>query len=212
MICRGRGEIIGQNHYDVFPEITEQWRQIHRRCFAGAVERCDAEPFLRKNGQTDWVQWEVRPWHRANGEIGGIIISELITERKQAELALQAREAKFRGLLSATPDAVILLDPVGCITFASQRIVQLFGYAPEAVLGRPFDILIGERNLPEKTRLLRDYLRSSRVGNIDIGLELHARHSSGSEFPIEIRLSNHHMPDGDGDRRSAGRHGAEAGG
>src|ERR1035438_7319165 len=69
-----RGDIIGRSHYEVFPDISEHWRAIHRRCLAGAVERSDAEPFARADGQTDWVCWEIRPWHHADGDIGGITI------------------------------------------------------------------------------------------------------------------------------------------
>ena len=81
----GSQSIIGRNHYEIFPEIPQRWKEIHQRCLAGAVERCDEEPFPRADGRTDWLRWEVRPWHKGDGTIGGIIIfSEDITTRKQA--------------------------------------------------------------------------------------------------------------------------------
>ncbi|RJR16050.1 MAG: PAS domain S-box protein [Nitrospiraceae bacterium] len=85
----GDQDIIGRSHYEVFPEIPERWREIHRDCLAGAVEKSDQDPFLRKDGRTDWVRWEIRPWYITQGEIGGIILfSEVITERMRAELEL----------------------------------------------------------------------------------------------------------------------------
>lgn len=83
-------DLLGRSHYEIFPEITERWKAVHQRCLDGAVERCDEDPFERADGRVDWVRWEVRPWRKANDEIGGLIIfSEVITERKRAQIQLE---------------------------------------------------------------------------------------------------------------------------
>jgi len=82
----GEQDLTGRSHYEVFPEMSERWKEIHRRCLAGAIERCDEDPFPRADGRLDWVKWEIRPWFEFEGKIGGIILfSEVITERKKAE-------------------------------------------------------------------------------------------------------------------------------
>ena len=79
-------DIIGKHHYEVFPEIPQHWREVHRRCLAGAIERNDDDWFERPDGSITYNRWECRPWYQANGEIGGIITyTEVTTERKLAE-------------------------------------------------------------------------------------------------------------------------------
>lgn len=96
--------ITGKSHYEVFPEIPEQWKQIHRKCLAGEIAKSDEDPFLRADGRLDWIRWEIHPWYTYNSEIGGIILfSEVITEGKLAKEALRESEAYNRMLFSLLP-------------------------------------------------------------------------------------------------------------
>src|SRR4051812_14440552 len=45
---------IGRSHYELFPEIDERWRAIHRRCLAGATESAEEDPFPRASGGVDY--------------------------------------------------------------------------------------------------------------------------------------------------------------
>ncbi|MEL7640764.1 MAG: PAS domain S-box protein [Solidesulfovibrio sp.] len=87
--------IIGRSHYEIFPEIPERWKRIHRRCLAGNVERAENDPFVRLDGKTQFVTWEIRPWRTPTGDIGGIVcFSEDVTPRLLAERAtIEAKEA-----------------------------------------------------------------------------------------------------------------------
>jgi len=79
-------DVVGLSHYQVFPDISEQWKAIHQRVLAGAVERREEDPFERVDGPTEWLQWECRPWRNAEGEVGGIIMfTQVITQRKVIE-------------------------------------------------------------------------------------------------------------------------------
>ena len=92
-------DLRGLSHYEVFPETPEHWKEVHRRCLAGAVETSDEDAFPRQDGTLDWVRWESRPWRRTDGSIGGIIIfSEIITERKRTQEELQRSLDQLRAL------------------------------------------------------------------------------------------------------------------
>ena len=88
-----QGSIIGKSHYEVVPDIPERWKEIHRRCLAGVADRADEDEFQRADGSIEYVRWEVQPWKRGDGTIGGIIMfAELVTARKRQEESLRLAE------------------------------------------------------------------------------------------------------------------------
>jgi len=81
----GNRDLKGLGHYEVFPEIGEDWKAIHARCLAGATETREADPFPRGDGTEDIVRWAVQPWRKGDGAIGGItMFTEVITDRVRA--------------------------------------------------------------------------------------------------------------------------------
>jgi PAS domain S-box-containing protein len=83
-------DIIGKHHYEVFPDLPEKWRIVHRRALRGEVLRAEEDVYEREDGSVLWTRWECRPWFEADGSIGGIIVyTEVITEQKRVELELR---------------------------------------------------------------------------------------------------------------------------
>jgi PAS domain S-box-containing protein len=73
------------NYYEVFPDLPERWKEVHQRVLKGAVERCEVDEWIRADKEVEFLQWEMRPWRDARGEIGGIImLTEVISERVRA--------------------------------------------------------------------------------------------------------------------------------
>jgi PAS domain S-box-containing protein len=86
-------DLQGLSHYEMFPEIPEEWKEAHRRGLAGEVLSGEVDRFVRSDGLVQWMRWEIRPWHDSAGNVGGIVIfSEEISERKKAEEALLRSE------------------------------------------------------------------------------------------------------------------------
>jgi PAS domain S-box-containing protein len=95
----GDQPLAGQSHYEIFPEIPEHWKALHRRCLAGETLREDNDRFERADGSIQWLRWEMRPWTHPDGRVAGLtIFFEDITEQIEArqanqELALAAASA-----------------------------------------------------------------------------------------------------------------------
>lgn len=87
----GNQNLIGRSHYEVFPEITDRWKEIHRRCLTGVSERCEQDRFERTDGSIVYLRWEIQPWTDATGAIGGLVfLTEMITDRVRAEAQIRA--------------------------------------------------------------------------------------------------------------------------
>jgi len=90
-----RREILGRSHYEIFPDMPERWKEVHRRALQGETLRADEDRWDGQDGP-HWARWEVRPWKTPEGDAGGILIfAEDITRRKQMEEALSDMTRKL---------------------------------------------------------------------------------------------------------------------
>ncbi|HJS86528.1 MAG TPA: PAS domain-containing protein, partial [Acetobacteraceae bacterium] len=130
-------DIIGRSHYEIFPDLPPRWRDAHARCLAGAVETCEADPFPRATGHTDWVRWEIQPWRQEDGAIGGLMLfSEVITARVEGEAEARRTAALLEAIGASSPDLIYAKDTKGRMLYANPATLALIGKPAEAVLGR----------------------------------------------------------------------------
>lgn len=91
----GKVQIVGLSHYELFPDMPERWKEVHRRALGGETLRAEEDQWYGHDG-AHWARWEVRPWHTPEGTVGGILIlAEDITRRKQMEEALSGMTRKL---------------------------------------------------------------------------------------------------------------------
>ncbi len=122
----------------------------------------------------------------------GILVTAAIRDisvRKAAETHLAQMEGRYRGLLEAAPDAMVVVNQGGEIVLLNVQAEKQFGYRRDELLGQKVKNIIPE-GFAE--RLIADGLRSAEdalAQQIGTGIELNGRRKDGSEFPIEIMLS-----------------------
>lgn len=195
----GERDLTGLCHYDVFPEIPERWKELHRRCLAGESMSCLEEPFTRADGAVDWLRWAIHPWRDAEGSVGGMMIfSEVITERKQFERALGESEARHRAIFDTNVWAIATIDEHGILQSFNPAAEHLFGYPAAEIVGKNVSLLMPAPYYGEHDGYLHRYLATGEAKVIGIGREVVGRRRDGTLFPLQLavshtRLSGHHL-------------------
>jgi PAS domain S-box-containing protein len=149
----------------------------------------------RKNGSDFPIEIMLSPLDGADGILVTAAIRD-ISVRKQAEIHLAQMEARYRGLLEAAPDAMVVVNQGGEIVLLNLQAEKQFGYQRDELLGQEVKNIIPE-GFAE--RLLADGTRSAEEAlaqHIGTGIELYGRRKNGSDFPIEIMLSPLKSADG----------------
>lgn len=129
-----------------------------------------------------WVLSTGRPLMEDGKQIGAVVLAYDVT-------ALKREEQKFRALLEATPDALVIVDRDGRVVLVNSQVQALFGYTRDELVGQPVELLIPERLRADHPAHREHYVADPKLRTMGTGLDLVARRRDGSEFPVEISLS-----------------------
>ena len=213
-----KAELIGQNHriLNSGHHSREFFGQMYHSIASGKVWHGEIKN-RAKDGSTYWVATTMVPFAGSDGKPRQYVsIRTDITESKRAtetlvgqavELSQQAEElarsrqaletqtrmlqseARYRGLLEAAPDAMVVVNQAGEIVLLNVQAEKQFGYRRDELVGQKVKNIIPE-GFAE--RLIADGARSAAEAlaqQIGTGIELSGRRRDGSDFPIEIILS-----------------------
>ena len=150
---------------------------------------------VRKDGSEFPIEIMLSPLESTEGILVTAAIRN-ITTRKDADAHLVQMEGRYRGLLEAAPDAMVVVNAAGDIVLLNAQAEKQFGYPRDELLGQKVTNLIPQ-GFAE--RLVADDLRSAADASaqqIGTGIELVALRKDGTEFPIELMLSPHDSDDG----------------
>jgi PAS domain S-box-containing protein len=176
-------DIIGKHHYEVFPDLPQKWRDVHKKALMGEVSSAEDDIFERADGSVQYTRWECRPWYEADGSIGGFIIyTEDITRKKLAEIAIRKSEEKYRATIHTMKDGFWTVNMDGKFTDVNESYSRMSGYSISELLGMgiaDIDVLDNYNAISDRIDTIR------RQGSYDFV----SKHRRKDGLVIEVEIS-----------------------
>lgn len=172
--------LIGHNHYEIFPEISEDWKTVHQRCLQGEFISRPEDCFQRANGTQQWIAWDARPWFTPNGDIGGILLFTVdISELKQMEQLRRERDAEVSLVLKGAKAGTWKWDLTTRSALWSDENYDLLGYPPGGCEASYENWLRAVH--PEERDVAQSHINKALEQGTDFAFEYRALLPDGSE-------------------------------
>ncbi|MDH5444116.1 MAG: PAS domain-containing sensor histidine kinase [Gammaproteobacteria bacterium] len=123
------------------------------------------------------------------------VLTKEIHARHTAMASLKRSEQRFKNIIEAAPDAMIMIKESGEITMANEQAIKLFGYPEQELLGEKVEKLVPPRFAQHNT-IREEFTKKTSLGVLNIHPDFFALHKEGYEIPVEIRLSTIPYDDG----------------
>lgn len=140
-----------------------------------------------------WFQMTVTPL--SAGGRGAVVSHQDISQRRFNEAALSEKEARLRAVLDTAVDAIITIDERGVIESFNLAAEKLFGYPADEVVGMNISMLMPSPHREQHDRYLANYRATGERKIIGIGREVSGKRKDGSNFPLELSVSEVQLAD-----------------
>jgi PAS domain S-box-containing protein len=97
--------------------------------------------------------------------------------------------------LESAPIGVVVIDQTGLIRIVNAKAEEIFGYERTELIGQPMEMLLPQRFRDTHHKHRSDYFRRAHARPMGLGLELAGRRKDGTEFPVEVGLSQIQIQD-----------------
>ncbi len=135
---RSREELIGSPFKNYFTDPGVAEKGIKHALTNGRVTNYELTA-LSKDGRTTLVSYNATTFRDAEGKLQGVFAAARdITEQKKLETQLRESQAYNRGLIEASVDGLVTVDPAGAISDVNEQLCRMFGFHREELIGTPF--------------------------------------------------------------------------
>ena len=189
----GHGRLLGRALWDL-----PAWSERARASIQAAVEAAAGGAFVRLEESATGgdepdatFDMSLKAMRDVDGSVTMLIYeARNISQRKAAEAALRASEAKFSGILAIAADAIITVDTSQRIVHFNRGAEYIFGYPASDMIGAPLDVLLPDATRAAHAGHIANFDRAPETARrMGARREVSGRRSNGVEFPAEASIS-----------------------
>lgn len=97
--------------------------------------------------------------------------------------------ALLRSILDNTSQGILVIDERGEMVLVNSRVVELFQYPADELIGRSVEMLLPESSRQTHAVEREGFFREPHARPMGLGVDLAGRRKDGEEIPVEISLS-----------------------
>ena len=189
-------EMIGKHIQDLDvldPDSLEKAFSDTMKVLAGERIPLSQYEFISRDGTKKFGEVSAAPLIREGKVVAMISVARDITERKRIEDALKQSEEKYRIVLEANPDPVVVYDMEGKVTYFNIAFTNVFGWTLEECFGKSMDVFVPTDAWPETEMMINKVLSGENFS----GIETRRYTKEGSIIPVSISGAIYMSEDGD---------------
>jgi two-component system cell cycle sensor histidine kinase/response regulator CckA len=138
--------------------------------------------FISRDGTKKFGEVSSSPLISEGKVVAMISVARDITERKLFEDALKQSEEKYRIVLEANPDPVVVYDMEGKVTYFNMAFTNVFGWTLEECFGKSMDVFVPADAWPETKMMINKVLSGENFS----GIETRRCTKEGNIIPVSI--------------------------